>query len=68
MAVNFQITDEEYRTALADMRDWGRRRAVDKCLADYEVDVILGPGDSRINELSSAAGTFLFTLASESSH
>jgi hypothetical protein len=38
------------------MRDWGRKRAVDRCLAEYEVDVIMGPGDSRINELSSAAG------------
>lgn len=40
------------------MRDWGRRRAVDKCLADNDVDIILGPGDSRINELSSTAGTY----------
>ena len=61
LAANFQITDEEYRKALTDMRDWGRRRAVDKCLAEYEVDVILGPGDSRINELTSAAGTLIFT-------
>lgn len=61
IAASFQITDEEYRKALTDMRDWGRRRAIDKCLAEYEVDVILGPRNSRINEFSSAAGTSLFT-------
>ncbi|KAF2822602.1 amidase signature enzyme, partial [Ophiobolus disseminans] len=57
IAAKFHITDEEYRETIDNMRDWGRRRAVDKCLAHYGVDVILGPGNSRINELSSAAGS-----------
>jgi amidase len=55
-AANFRITDEEYRKALDDMRNWGRKMAVDRCLAEYEVDVMVGPADSRINEFSSAAG------------
>ena len=55
-AAEYKISEEEYHKALDAMRDWGRRRAVDKCLKEYGVDVILGPGDSRINELSSAAG------------
>ena len=38
------------------MRDWGRRKAVDQCLEKYGVNVILGPGDCRINEFTSAAG------------
>ncbi|EGX87737.1 glutamyl-tRNA(gln) amidotransferase subunit A, putative [Cordyceps militaris CM01] len=56
MAAAFNITEDEYQDALADMRDFGRRRAVDKCLQDYDVDIILGPGDSRINELYATAG------------
>ncbi|ATY64985.1 glutamyl-tRNA(gln) amidotransferase subunit [Cordyceps militaris] len=56
MAAAFNITADEYQDALADMRDFGRRRAVDKCLQDYDVDIILGPGDSRINELYATAG------------
>lgn len=56
-AMAFQITDEEYQKALADMRDWGRNRAVDKCLQENDIDIIIGPGDSRINELAVTAGT-----------
>ncbi|OAR02108.1 hypothetical protein LLEC1_05478 [Akanthomyces lecanii] len=56
MAAAFNITEHEYQDALADMRDFGRRRAVDKCLKEYGVDIILGPGDSRINELYASAG------------
>ncbi len=63
-AAAFGITEAEYQKALADMRDFGRRRAVDKSLSDYEVDVILGPGDSRINELYATSGTYFATLPS----
>ena len=55
-AMAFQITDEEYQRALDDMRDWGRNRAVGKCLRENDVDIIVGPGDSRINELAVTAG------------
>ena len=55
-AAKYKLSDEEFHKALHDMRDWGRRKAVDQCLEKYGVDVILGPGDSRINELSSTAG------------
>lgn len=58
IAASFDLSYEEYQEALYDMRDWGRRRAVEKCLEEYGVDVILGPGDSRVNELSSAAGMY----------
>lgn len=56
MAAAFDITEDGYQNALADMRDFGRRRAIDKCLKEYDVDNILGPGDSRINELYATAG------------
>ncbi|KAJ8132154.1 hypothetical protein O1611_g1476 [Lasiodiplodia mahajangana] len=55
-AATFSLSDEGYQEALADMRDFGRRRLVDKCLEEYKVDVILGPGDSRIHELYATAG------------
>lgn len=59
IAAEFKSTPEEYQEALDDMRDFGRRRSVDKCLADYDVDVILGPADSRMHEFYAAAGVFL---------
>ncbi|KAI0389272.1 putative glutamyl-tRNA amidotransferase subunit A [Xylariaceae sp. FL0594] len=55
-AASFNLSDEAYQEALADMRHFGRRRCIDKCLEDYEVDIILGPGDSRMNELYATAG------------
>ena len=58
LAAKYQISDSEYQKALHDMRDWGRRKAVDQCLEKYGVDVILGPGDSGMNELSTAAGKY----------
>lgn len=68
MAAAFDITEDGYQNALADMRDFGRRRAVDKCLKEYDVDIVLGPGDSRINELYATAGypmaVVLFSYAS----
>ncbi|OAA42544.1 Amidase signature domain protein [Cordyceps fumosorosea ARSEF 2679] len=56
MVAAVNITENEYHDALADMRDLGRRRAVDNCLKEYDVDIILGPGDSRINELYATTG------------
>ncbi len=56
MAAAFNISEEEYQDALADMRDFGRRRVVNQCLNEYGVDIILGPGDSRMNELYATAG------------
>jgi amidase len=67
-AAAFNLSDEAYQEALADMRDFGRRRLVDKCLEEYEVDVILGPGDSRINELYVTAGMYLHVPTIQASH
>lgn len=57
-AASFHVADEEYRKAINDMRDLGPERAANNCVAEYGVDVILGLGGGRINELSSAAGTY----------
>ncbi|KAK0711872.1 hypothetical protein B0H67DRAFT_302324 [Lasiosphaeris hirsuta] len=55
-AAAFPLSEEGYQKALTDMRDFGRRRAVDGTLQSFSVDVILGPGDSRMNELYATAG------------
>jgi amidase len=41
----------------ATMRDWGRRRGViDKCLKEYDVDIVFGPADSALDNHYTAAG------------
>lgn len=55
-AAEFSLSAEERRQAVEDMRDFGRRRAIDKCLEEYGVDVIIGPADSEIDDYYSAAG------------
>jgi hypothetical protein len=54
------MSDDQYRDALLQLRAWGQKRAVDQCLEDFGVDVIIGPADSRIHELSTAAGKSIF--------
>lgn len=46
----------EFPPGIDDMRDFGRRRAIDKCLQDYDVDIILGPADSNMYDYYTAAG------------
>ncbi|EMR65888.1 putative glutamyl-trna amidotransferase subunit protein [Eutypa lata UCREL1] len=55
-AAEFSLSAAERRKAIEDMRDFGRRRAIDKCLEEYGVDVIIGPADSEIDDYYSAAG------------
>ncbi|KAK5652964.1 hypothetical protein OQA88_9444 [Cercophora sp. LCS_1] len=55
-AAKFSLPTDVRAAAIEDMRDWGRRRAVDKCLKEYDVDIILGPADSEMDDLYSAAG------------
>jgi hypothetical protein len=38
------------------MRDFGQRQAIDQCLEQYGVDVILGPADGEIDDYYSATG------------
>ncbi|KAF5536939.1 amidase family [Fusarium phyllophilum] len=56
MAENFVISSEAREEAIRKMRDFGRNQAIDKCLQDNEIDVILGPADSEIDDYYSAAG------------
>lgn len=54
------MSEEQYQDTLRQLRTWGQKRAVDKCLEDFGVDVIIGPADSKIHELSTAAGKPIF--------
>ncbi|KAF5706587.1 amidase family [Fusarium mundagurra] len=56
MAENFVLSSEAREEAIRNMRDFGRNQAIDKCLQDNEIDVILGPADSEIDDYYSAAG------------
>lgn len=58
VAAAFNLSEDERKAAIAHMRDWGRRRAIDTCLKDNDVNIILGPADSEIDGLYSAAGEF----------
>ena len=55
-AATFSIPEDVRAAAIQDMRDWGRTRAVDKCLREYEVDIVIGPADSELDDHYSAAG------------
>ncbi|KAK3937314.1 amidase signature domain protein [Diplogelasinospora grovesii] len=55
-AAAFSITEDERKAAIEDVRDWGRRRAIDKCLKENDIDIILGPADSEIDGFYTAAG------------
>jgi len=61
-AAKSDMSDEQYQDTLRQLRTWGQKRAVDKCLEDFGVDVIIGPADSKIHELSTAAGYPIATL------
>ncbi|KAI1736309.1 putative glutamyl-tRNA amidotransferase subunit A [Xylaria scruposa] len=55
-ALSFKISDEEYQKALADVREFGREKSIDKCLKENGIDIILGRADSQINNYYVSAG------------
>lgn len=63
-AAVFTLSEEARKAALDDMRDFGRRRAIDKCLQYYGVDIILGPADSELDDFYTAAGKQTLILLS----
>ncbi|KAF4451405.1 amidase family protein [Fusarium austroafricanum] len=56
IADSFLLSIEERKEAIRKMREFGRNEAINKCLVDNNIDVILGPGDSEIDDYYSAAG------------
>lgn len=54
-AAAFSIPQDARAAAIKDMRDWGQRRAIDKCLKEYDVDIVIGPADSELDDHYPAA-------------
>ncbi|KAH6630994.1 putative glutamyl-tRNA amidotransferase subunit A [Chaetomium sp. MPI-SDFR-AT-0129] len=55
-AAAFSVPEDVRAAAIQDMRDWGRGRAIDKCLKEYDVDIVIGPADSEIDDHYTATG------------
>ncbi|KAI1368526.1 putative glutamyl-tRNA amidotransferase subunit A [Xylaria arbuscula] len=55
-AAAIQLSPIERSEAIQAMRDFGQNQAIEQCLKQYEVDVILGPADSEIDDYYTAAG------------
>lgn len=62
MALN--ISEEEYSAHLANLRQLSRGEGIDYILKNYDADVIIGPADSTLTTLASAAGMFTNTGSS----
>lgn len=53
------MTTEEYEASLHYIRHMSKEEGIDKALSKYDIDVIIGPGDSFMSTLASAAGKVL---------
>lgn len=56
LAVKDTMSDEKYKDGVKICREAARVNGIDKTLADYNLDVILGPMDGRIPTIAAAAG------------
>lgn len=50
------MDDDKVKETMANIRNVGRVRGIDKALGDYDIDVILAPADSEVGMFASAAG------------
>jgi amidase len=55
-ALNDKLTEEKYADGVKLLRQAARTNGIDKTLADYNLDVIIGPMDGRIPSIAAAAG------------
>ncbi|RDW76971.1 amidase signature (AS) enzyme-5 [Coleophoma cylindrospora] len=55
-AQDFYLEPENYQKSLQYIRRMSRDEGIDKTLAQYDIDVIIGPADSFLSTLASAAG------------
>ncbi|KAJ4857834.1 amidase domain-containing protein [Trichoderma breve] len=55
-AATMTMSDEEHDFLLRHARKVGRDIGIDKTLKEYDVDLVIAPGDSPVNLLVSAAG------------
>jgi amidase len=57
-SLEFVLDATQRQRYLDKLRDVGRTRGIDATLAKYNIDVIIGPAESGLTELVSAAGSF----------
>ncbi|KAH6622595.1 amidase signature domain-containing protein [Chaetomium tenue] len=55
-ALNDKLTAEKYAEGVKILRQAARTKGIDKTLAEYNLDVIIGPMDGRIPTIAAAAG------------
>ncbi|KAH6848069.1 amidase signature domain-containing protein [Chaetomium sp. MPI-CAGE-AT-0009] len=55
-ALNDKLTKEKYAEGVNILRQAARINGIDKTLADFNLDVIIGPMDGRIPTIAAAAG------------
>jgi amidase len=58
-AASLEITPAQYDAHLANVRSLGQAKGIDKILAEYELDVLIGPADSQFTKIAAAAGKYL---------
>ena len=61
-AAKSTMTEIEYDTIVAHARQAGGPLSIDKCLLESDIDVIVGPADGPLCEISAAAGYPIATL------
>jgi amidase len=55
-ALEFELTGSDQEAYVNKLREIGRTKGINKTLQDYDIDVIIGPAESGLTQLSSAAG------------
>ena len=55
-ALSDNLTDEKYAEGVKIIREAARTNGIDRTLAEYDLDVIVGPMDERIPTIAAAAG------------
>jgi len=55
-ALNDTLSEEEYAEGVKTIREAARVNGIDKTLAKFNLDVIIGPMDGRIPTIAAAAG------------
>ncbi len=61
-AVKNPISDDDYAKAIASLRKNNKDGGLDKVIADYDIDVLLGPPTGRLATISAVSGYPIATV------
>ncbi|OBT58053.1 hypothetical protein VE04_01055 [Pseudogymnoascus sp. 24MN13] len=61
-AVKNPISDDDYAEAIASLRKNNKDGGIDKVIADYDIDVLLGPPTGRLATISAVSGYPIATV------